>query len=133
MKVHETTVGTTAFYKTRNPKSCWGNVLFFSASELNFQHCTLTDKTRQKVDYYKHKDIARDYSFDGTMLTCIAKDMRNPKGGRSIWIVTDSKSEHFGKYIILNIRPWYNLRYDSAGILRGHPGPTHYNLVENKA
>jgi len=96
MKTYNTRVGTSAYFKRRS----WvaPSVLFFQESEIDHEYARLTEERRKSVDYHTHPD--KGELEDGTMLTCVSKPWSDC--GRSVWMVTDPKSEHFGKLTIFN-------------------------------
>ena len=122
MKIYNAKVGTTAYFKNRT----WSGykVLFFQREEIDCTYARFMDSTNLNV--YTHPD--KGYITNGTMLTCINRP--SAESGRSVWMITDPKSKHFGKLTIFN-GEWYNLNTDSNGVRRGFPSPTHYNLVKH--
>ena len=126
MKISKSKVGTTAYFKNRSWKP--GSILFFRKKDIDFAYARLTRKTIDSVNYDTHSDKTCRRNIAGTMLTCISKPYVT--NGPSVWMITDSKSEHFGKLIILNGQ-WYNMHTDSHRGRVGFPTPTHYDLIEN--
>ena len=116
MRIQSTRVGTTAYFINRSWKG--GSVLLFRKEDIDCERAQVKEKTTDNLSYNTPPDRIDRHQLTGTMLTCISKPYVTE--GPSVWAVTDSKSKHFGKLVILNGRD-----FGSWGT------PTHYDLVEN--
>ena len=126
MRIQSTRVGTTAYFINRSWKG--GSVLLFRKEDVDCARARVKEKTMNNLYYDAHSDKIGRHQLTGTMLTCISKPYVTD--GPSVWVITDSKSKHFGKLIILNGQ-WYNMHIDPHRGRVGFPTPTHYDLVEN--
>ena len=120
MKIYNTKVGTTAYYKNRS----WSHrtVLFVPSDNIDYKYARIQNESEIEVE--------RSSLEDGSMLTCISKPFGSERG-QSVWMVTDPHSDHFGKQAIFN-GPWYDRHPGADGRIYGSPSPTHYNLMESK-
>ena len=126
MKIYNTKVGTTAYFTNRSWKP--GAILFFRKEDIDCGYARLAEKTSESINYHTHPDRTTREKITGTMLTCISKP--SAMAGRSVWMITDPKSEHLGKLIIFN-GEWYSTHTNAEGKRVGFPTPTHYDLIEN--
>ena len=104
MKVNEYTIGTTAFVK-HNIK-CH----IYERDDISFRGLPVPiwwERSSRTQTEYNSYSGPRATLPTGTMMTCVYPGMRGM--ARSVWLITDTKSEFYGKHVIIG----YNYDLDT--------------------